>query len=201
MGIYKDKVPTKDGRCWFYKIWYDELELRTINNTRLNNTLDCITSTALLRHYIEIYNNYLEITEDIDRRKYLKKLTDFFNTVDEKTIIDLKENIPELFNADKTIHEMCDSVTEDLLQNPCYLFTTYPYVIGNYLAIHAINLSEYDSTILTKMKNYVENITKIDPYEIFHDLGINLNITKTEYELANQYKKLIKSKTNRGNFM
>lgn len=26
MGIYKDKSPTKDGRCWFYKLWYDELD-------------------------------------------------------------------------------------------------------------------------------------------------------------------------------
>lgn len=26
MGVYKDKSPTKDGRCWFYKLWYDELD-------------------------------------------------------------------------------------------------------------------------------------------------------------------------------
>ncbi len=28
MAVYKDKTPTKDGRCWFYKLRFDELDGR-----------------------------------------------------------------------------------------------------------------------------------------------------------------------------
>ena len=61
-----------------------------------------------------------------------------------------------------------DKCIKKLINNPYVLFMCYPYIIGEYLARHAIHQSEKDNLFLSMMKYITNNLSKVPVEDIFN---------------------------------
>ncbi len=65
----------------------------------------------------------------------------------------------------------CDNCVYDLIVNPYVYFKSYPYVIGNYLAISGMEKLKYDKKMIARIKYVTEKASTIDPYDVFKIVG------------------------------
>ncbi len=144
-------------------------ELMNINSLRLENSKMIIMDEISLVNYLETYLKKGEITYEEEYQRVLeanKRLVNFFSP--EQMAYILKIN-PDFGNIDKEVKESCDKCLNALILNPWVLIDSYPYIVGNYLAIQMIQ--NRDENTLSLMKKWAEELDKVDPYDIFEKIG------------------------------
>lgn len=130
---------------------------------------------------------------------YLKRMgydSDILKIINDARFADTKESLEDVSNMTDYLIKLikngritsdgrdkaCDNCTYDLVTNPYVYFKSYPYVIGNYLAIMGMDKLRYDDMVLSKMKYVTERVSTIDPYDVFKIVGYDNmnNLTRTK---------------------
>lgn len=145
-----------------------EDELLAINANRLKNSASLIMQNISLVNYLKSYLEKGQITYEDEYQSNLdaiKNLTSWFTQEDIDKIL---EADPDFLNIDKLVKTKCDNCITNLILYPFGLYETYPYIIGNYLAVQMIKILSDDT--LAFMKNCTELVDSIDPYDIFEKI-------------------------------
>lgn len=166
-----------------YKKGYSIKELYSINSLRLLSTLTCCFAHNDIFNYMRTYLQEGAITEkkEIERIDRANQLT--LNVIDEAFKKDIEKNCPDFWDSKKSARNTCDKTIKNLILHQEELYKAYPYIIGNYLALTAINNFELDPGMLSKMKYYTEEAASIDPYEIFEGIGCDVSNLKRSTNL------------------
>ena len=101
MGVYKDKLPTKDGRCWFYKIWYDEIDGSHVQKKSKKYATKKEAEDAEFEFKLKIHNHenqssmtFKEMIQIfIDYKKDKVKETTYYNYGNKKVYLEPLYNI------------------------------------------------------------------------------------------------------------
>ena len=165
---------------------------------------DIPTTVHEMVHYIaRIKNNYKyekpilrempSIFFEFYALNYLKRMgydSNALKVINDARFADAKESLEDVSNMTDYLimlikngritsdgrDKACDNCTYDLVTNPYVYFKSYPYVIGNYLAIMGMDKLRYDDMLLSKMKYVTERVSTIDPYDVFKIVGYdNMN--------------------------
>lgn len=156
------------------KMGYDEKEILTINYKRLKNTMGTVLNNSSIFHYIRMYlnENKIEKDADINFHKDSIKLTE--KNMSKEMIEEIIKIMPDFFDYEKSAFNKCDECIKQLILRPFDMYDSYPYILGNYLAIKSVENLQLGEDILPKMKYYTENISTIDPYEVFESIGCDI---------------------------
>ena len=149
------------------KLGYSKKEIDVINYDRLIDTYMALKDMLNILYYLHLIIDESKINEENDSK--------FYNSL-------IKTDILEIDNDAKARADKC---IYDLVINPYLLHQTYPYITGDYLANEGIKKIKTDDNLLPIIKYITENITNIDPVDIFNLLGANL-------ENINNHRKLVK---------
>lgn len=174
------------------------------------NITDIPTTVHEIVHYIcRIKNNHKmeklilrefpSIFFEFYALNYLKKMgydSEVLKTINDARFVDTKQSLEDISNMTDYLimlirdgeitsderNKICDNCTYDLVINPYVYFKSYPYIIGNYLAISGMQHLIYDKEIVSKIKYVSERISTIDPYDVFKIVGHgNMNnLTRTK---------------------
>ncbi len=91
----------------------------------------------------------------------------------------LKEDGSYYFSALEYSDHFCDEAITSLITCTGMVQKEYPYVIGNYLARLMLEKLKTKELAYEDMKNIVENISVINPNDLFAVLGVNLKESKS----------------------
>ena len=173
-----------------HKKGYSSKELYSINNLRLLNTLSCCFAHSDIFSYMRTFLQEGIITEEkeIERIDRVNELT--LSVIDERFRKDIEKNYPDFWNSKKSAKNTCDKTIKNLVLHQGELYEAYPYIIGNYLALTALNNLEIDPLMLSKMKYYTEQAASIDPYEIFDGIGCDVSNLKRSTILDEESPKI-----------
>ena len=108
-----------------------------------------------------------------------KRVVNLNNKLAKETKEKLKDKKPYYFSALDYSNHFCDDTIISLIMNGSIVEKEYPYIIGNYLAKLMVEKINSKELTFTDMKKIVENISIIDPNDLFLLLGVNLKKSET----------------------
>lgn len=152
---------------------YKEEELISIRNFRNQDTMSTTSYNHVVFRYIEMFLDHHEVKEELDVQDKNKTVLVMKELPEEVQRIVLN-NLPNILDAKKSAHEACDDCIEFLLKYPSQFFNSYSYSLGNYLALHSLEMVTKDKSHLEKVKYFTEHLYEIDPYQVFQESGCDV---------------------------
>lgn len=144
------------------------------NKRTLNNYFDIV---GVLR-YIRILLDGKKITEEDE----IINFDGDINSLSLEYLEMLKKNYTDIDITDsKTIvNKICDRTRWMLIKYPYAFNELYPYITGSYLADQTLKKVRSDESFLENMKYITENLSTIEPSNIFNELGLDVDKMKEE---------------------
>lgn len=157
---------------------YDTEEIEKMLHLRNYNTyragIDIIPIFSFMNKMLQ--SGQITKEEEIENAK---KVINLNNKLDQDIKEKLKEKEPHYFSAVKYSNHICDETITSLIMNTGRVRKEYPYIIGNYLAKLMVEKINSNELTFKDMKKIVENISVIDPNNLFLLLGVNLKKSET----------------------
>jgi len=158
------------------RMGYSDKEIKYLESYRTCDLWNGIVDTYLLSHYIKIFVENYEINEELD--------IEYFSLIADDDVKNLTYD--EIM---KNVYEQCDACTEFIMTNPQHLEGVTSYVVGSYLALNAID--RLGKNTLYNMKDYTNNISDYNPYDIF--VGLGIDVDKLELKNIEKRRKKIRN--------
>lgn len=159
---------------YLMNLGYSKMEGLLIFKERIMNAISVDKESFILRKCALFQlNNKL-----IDREMFIEFIKEAINNFNIIILINDEEVIIGSKNALEYADTLCDILLEKLIMNPDIFEKVGRYVIGTYLALWARESMKNDDRVLDIIKNYVDNIKDINPYDVFLKMGVPVNSIK-----------------------
>ena len=140
-------------------------ELFTIGSVRLTNTATCGNDCLPIYDYLDTYLKEETIGEERDIECQQSMITTH------ESMLKIIYGDQAAFFLPRTIaYQSCDGCIKKIISDALKLRQSFSYIVGHYLAKQGIE----NSQVLEKIKEYVEDIPNVDPYEIFKTVGCDV---------------------------
>ncbi len=91
----------------------------------------------------------------------------------------LAEYIPY---TEESVTAKCERINEYIVENPLEVVKAYPYTIGKYLAVKAMDASLTDNTLIPKFIALLPNLATTDPEIVVKNLSLDKTLPQKQYQ-------------------
>ena len=157
---------------------YPKKEIHFLENNRMENIISITPYVFNTCQYMSMFLNHHKVIEEFDIK------------AEQQNVLSVPKQLETLIQGysfptiDPKIsaNRRCDQCIEQLIVNEQRFFTSYPYLIGKHLIekIEQSTLSEQQ--ILSRLKHITEELSSIDPVDIFQLVGYHLESDKESHD-------------------